>query len=93
VDISGCCEIEHSEEAVGQLIVASDVGAVDLELTEHWLDVITLLVERLSMIERSYSGGLPRPRSSSSIGSKFLRPYHSAWVRSPLPNLASKKWP
>jgi len=38
--------MDHTEEAVGQLVVARGDGAVDLEVTEHALDAVTLLVER-----------------------------------------------
>ena len=38
--------MDHSEEAVGQLIVSGGDGPVDLELPEHALDAIAPLVER-----------------------------------------------
>ena len=38
--------MDHSEEAVGQLIVSGGDGAVDLELPKHALNAIALLVER-----------------------------------------------
>ena len=38
--------MDHTEEAVGQLIVSGRDGAVDLEVTEHALDAIALFVER-----------------------------------------------
>lgn len=44
--VSGGREMDHSEEAVGQLIVSGGDGAVDLELPVHALDAIALLVER-----------------------------------------------
>lgn len=37
--------MDHAEEAVGQLIVAGGDGAIDLEVTEHALDAVALLVE------------------------------------------------
>ena len=43
--------MDHSEEAVGQLIVSGGDGAVDLELPEHALDAIALLVERPIMLD------------------------------------------
>ena len=49
--VSGGGEMDHSEEAVGQLIVAGGDGAVDLELSEHALDAIALLVERPIMLD------------------------------------------
>lgn len=39
-------EMDHSEEAVGQLIVSGSDCAVNLELSEHALDAIALPVER-----------------------------------------------
>ena len=44
--VSGGGEMDHSEEAVGQLIVSGGDGPVDLELPEHALDAIAPLVER-----------------------------------------------
>jgi hypothetical protein len=38
--------MDHAEEAVCQLVVSGGDGAVDLEMAEHALDAITLLVER-----------------------------------------------
>lgn len=43
--------MDHSEEAIGQLIVAGCDGAVDLELPEHALDAVALLVERPIMLD------------------------------------------
>ena len=43
--------MDHSEEAVGQLIVSGGDGAVDLNLSEHSLDAIALLVERPIMLD------------------------------------------
>jgi len=37
--------MDHSEEAVGKLVVSGGVGAVDFELSEHALDAIALFVE------------------------------------------------
>lgn len=44
-------DMDHSEEAIGQLIVAGCDGAVDLELPEHALDAVALLVERPIMLD------------------------------------------
>lgn len=49
--VSGGGEMDHSEKAVGQLIVSGGDGAVDLELPEHALDAIALLVERPIMLD------------------------------------------
>ncbi len=38
--------MDHAEEAVSKLVVAGGDGAVDLEVAEHALDAIALLVER-----------------------------------------------
>ena len=38
--VSGGGEMDHSEEAVGQLIVSGGDGAVDFELPEHALDAV-----------------------------------------------------
>jgi hypothetical protein len=43
--VSGGGEMNHPEEAVGQLIVSGGDGAVDLERSKHALDAIALLVE------------------------------------------------
>jgi hypothetical protein len=37
--------MDHAEEAVGQLIVSCGDGAVDLQVAEHTLDAVALLVE------------------------------------------------
>ncbi|TWH84519.1 hypothetical protein IQ25_02274, partial [Novosphingobium taihuense] len=42
--VSGGGEMDHPEEAVGQLIVSGGDGAVDFKLPEHALDAIALLV-------------------------------------------------
>jgi uncharacterized protein GlcG (DUF336 family) len=42
--VSGGGEMDHAEEAVGQLIVSGGNGPVDLQVTEHTLDAISLLV-------------------------------------------------
>lgn len=42
--VSGSGERDHSKDAVGQLIVSGGFGAVDLELSEHALDPVALLV-------------------------------------------------
>jgi hypothetical protein len=52
--VSGGREVDHSEEAVGQLIVSGNDGVVDLELFEHALDALGLLVERPILL-KSYA--------------------------------------
>lgn len=44
--VSSGGEMDHAEEAVGQLIVAGGDCTVDLEVTEHAFDSVPLLVER-----------------------------------------------
>ena len=43
--------MDHSEEAVCKLVVAGSDGAVDLELSEHALNAVPLLVERPIMLD------------------------------------------
>ena len=49
--VSGGGYMNHAKEAVGQLVVAGSDSAVDLELSEHSLDAIALLVERPIMVD------------------------------------------
>lgn len=49
--VSGAGEMDHSEEAVGQLVIAGGDGAVDFEMAEHAFDAIALLVERPVMLD------------------------------------------
>lgn len=49
--VFGDGEVEHSEEAVGQFIVAGGDGSIDLEVGEHALDAVVLLVERPIMLD------------------------------------------
>jgi len=44
--VFGGREVDHAEEAAGELVVAGGDGTVDLEVTEHALDAVALLVER-----------------------------------------------
>ena len=43
--------MDHAEEAVGKMVVSGGDGAVDLELPEHALDAIALLVQRPIMLD------------------------------------------
>ena len=43
--VSGCGEMDHAEEAVGQLVIAGGDSAVDLQVAEHPLDAVALFVE------------------------------------------------
>ena len=49
--VSGSGEMDHAEEAIGQLVVAGGDGAVDLEVTEHALDAVALLIEHPVMFD------------------------------------------
>ena len=44
--VSGGGDMDHTEEAVGKLVIARGDGAVDLQMAEHALDAVALLVER-----------------------------------------------
>lgn len=39
-------EVDHTEEAAGQFVVAGRDGAVNLEVVEHALDAVALLLQR-----------------------------------------------
>jgi len=43
--------MDHTEEAVGELVVAGGDGAVDLDVAEQALDAVALLVERPVMFD------------------------------------------
>jgi uncharacterized protein GlcG (DUF336 family) len=43
--VSGGGKMDHANEAVGQLIVSGGDGAIDLQVSEHALDTVALLVE------------------------------------------------
>ncbi|TWD12529.1 hypothetical protein FB595_10182 [Sphingobium sp. AEW010] len=43
--------MDHAEEAVCQLVIAGGDSAVNLEMAEHTLDAIALLVERAVMLD------------------------------------------
>ncbi|WCP15805.1 Non-homologous end joining protein Ku [Sphingobium sp. AntQ-1] len=49
--VSGGGEMDHAEEAIGQLVVAGCDGTVDFEVPEHTLDAVALLVERSVMLD------------------------------------------
>ncbi len=49
--VSGSGEMDHAEEAVGQLIILGGDGTVDFELSEHLLNAITLHIERPIMLD------------------------------------------
>ena len=41
--VSGGGEMDHAQEAVGQLVVAGGDGTVDLEMAEHALDRVFMM--------------------------------------------------
>lgn len=43
--------MDHPEVAVGELIIAGSERAIDLELSEHSLESVALLVERGVMFD------------------------------------------
>jgi len=43
--VSGGGDVDHAEEGFGEMIVAGGDGSVDLEMAEHPLDAVALLVE------------------------------------------------
>ena len=49
--VSGGGEVDHAEEAAGELVVARGDGTIDLEVAEHALDAVALLVKRPVMID------------------------------------------
>jgi len=50
--ISDCGEMEHTEEALGELVVSGGDGAVDLEMTDQALDTVALALEALVPADR-----------------------------------------
>ena len=44
--VSGCSDMDHTEEVFGELVVSGGDGAVDFQATEEAFDVIAFLVER-----------------------------------------------
>ena len=49
--VSGRGDMNHSEEAVGKLVVSGGDGTVNLEMAEHALDAVALLVEHPVMLD------------------------------------------
>ena len=49
--VSGGGDVNHAEEAFGELVVSGGAGSVDLEMAEHALDAVALLVERPIMLD------------------------------------------
>lgn len=49
--VSGGGDMDHAEEAFGELVVSSGDGAVDFQATEESFDVIAFFVERPVMFD------------------------------------------
>lgn len=49
--VSGGRDMNHVEEAVGQLVVSGGGCAVDLEVAKHAFDAVALLVECTVMLD------------------------------------------
>jgi hypothetical protein len=49
--VSGGGDMDHAEEAFGELVVAGGDGSVDFQAAEEALDVIAFLVERPVMFD------------------------------------------
>jgi uncharacterized protein GlcG (DUF336 family) len=49
--VSGGGDVDHAEEAFGELIISGGNGAVDFQAAEEALDVIAFLVERPVMFD------------------------------------------
>jgi hypothetical protein len=49
--VSGFCEMNHSKESVGELVISGGDGAVDLQMSEHPLDAVALPVEQPVMVD------------------------------------------
>lgn len=56
--VSGGSEMHHTEEAIGQLVVARGDGAVDFEMAEHALDAVALV--ELSVVFDLHGGLIDR---------------------------------
>lgn len=50
-------DLDHAEEALGELVVAGSDGSVDLEMTKHALDTVAFLVEDAVMDDRLLAVG------------------------------------
>ncbi len=49
--VSGCDNMDHAEEALGEFVVAGCDSAVDFQATEEAFDVVSLTVERPIMFD------------------------------------------
>jgi hypothetical protein len=49
--VSGGGDVNHAEEAFGELIISSGDSAVDFQTAEKALDVIAILIERPVMFD------------------------------------------
>ena len=54
--VAGSCDLNHAEEALGELVVAGGNRAVDVEMTEHALDAVAFLVKDAVVDDRAACG-------------------------------------
>jgi hypothetical protein len=49
--VTRACDVEHSKEAVGELVVAGGDSSIDLEVADHALDAVALAVEAFAVAD------------------------------------------
>lgn len=57
--VASGCNLDHAEEALGELVVAGGDGSIDLEMTEHALDAVSLLIEDPVVDDQLFTVGAP----------------------------------
>lgn len=55
--VAGGSDLDHAKEAFGELVVSGGDSSVDLEMTEHALDAVALLVEDAVVDDRLLAVG------------------------------------
>lgn len=55
--VAGGSDLDHAEEAFGELVVSGGDRAIDLEMTKHALDTIAFLVESAVVDDRLLTVG------------------------------------
>jgi hypothetical protein len=55
--VAGDSDLDHAEEAFGELVVSSGDRAINLKMTKHALDTIALLVQGAVMDDRLLTVG------------------------------------
>lgn len=58
--VAGGSDLDHAEEAFGELVVSGGDRAIDLEMTKHALDTIAFLVESAVVDDRLLTVGSSR---------------------------------